>query len=222
MYERLKYERHFVYERIDKEGGLCEWKLKHRFVFLPYDLIKVTQYPFLFTPNFENFIDLDESRTKFVIKPSFEKGNKPLIKIPRQLMDGKKDKVQDIVRRFRWINANTFHIINKQGIERVIQIDYEKKEFKELAFNFIPLYDQDYCSKKHYIFDPPSYLMGESLMTFKKRYQHYKTAFYIKKEIVPDYDMNNELFQMDYRIENCQGKFELDMTFSFLHWSIIE
>jgi len=36
------------------------------------------------------------------------------------------------------------------------------------------------------------------------------------------YDLYKDIFFLDYRIENCDGQFETDMSFSFLHWNLIE
>ena len=35
-------------------------------------------------------------------------------------MDGKRAKVEEIVNRFRWIDENRIHIINEEGIERIV------------------------------------------------------------------------------------------------------
>jgi hypothetical protein len=45
-----------------------------------------------------------------------------------------------------------------------------KYSFEELEFNFIPLYETDYCKKNHYMLDPPSYKSNECLWTYQKRY----------------------------------------------------
>lgn len=70
--------------------------------------------------------------------------------------------------------------------------------------------------------DPPSYELDECLKTLKKRYQFYKQAYNIRKALDPNYDLYKDVFSLDYRIDNCNGQFETDMSFSFLHWSLIE
>ena len=42
--------------------------------------------------------------------------------------------------RFKWLDSGSFLIINEEGIEKIIDID---NEYKELAYNLIPLFDQN-------------------------------------------------------------------------------
>jgi hypothetical protein len=72
------------------------------------------------------------------------------------------------------------------------------------------------------MWDPPSYTMEESLKTLIKRYQYYKSAYNIKKGLNPSYNMYKEIFALDYRVDDCRGAFEVDMSFSFLNWCLIE
>jgi hypothetical protein len=133
-------------------------------------------------------------------------------------MNVKSEPVNDVVRRFRWISERLIHIISHDGMERIIDIE----DFSEVEFNFIPLYNKEICTKAHYMLDPPSYRLDESLKTLQKRYQYYKSGYYLQKALNKNYDMYNEIFSLDYRIDNCEGQFETDMSFSFLSWSLIE
>jgi hypothetical protein len=72
------------------------------------------------------------------------------------------------------------------------------------------------------MYDPPSYNLDECLKTLKKRYQSYKSAYNIQLALDPDHDLYEDIISVDYRIEDCKGKFETDMSFSFLHWRLIE
>ncbi len=64
--------------------------------------------------------------------------------------------------------------------------------------------------------------MEECLKTLVKRYQFYKSAYNIKKALNSNYNIYKEIFAVDYRIEECNGPYEVDMSFSFLHWCLIE
>lgn len=139
--------------------------------------------------------------------------------IPEELMSGKKEPISDVVRRFRWINEDLMHIINNEGMERIVDIS---NGYKEVQFNFIPLYDKTICTKQHYLCDPPSYMKDECLKTLKKRYQFYKSAYNMKLALDPEYDLYNDIFAVDYRIDDCRGNLETDLSFSFLHWCLIE
>lgn len=123
------------------------------------------------------------------------------------------------MRRLRWLDEDKLHIINEEGIERIIDTT---NDFKEIEFNFIPLYDKEICKKQHYLLDAPTYKLAECLQTLTKRYQQYKSAYNLKKNIDKTYNLYQEQFYLDYRIDNCEGQFETDMSFSFLHWSLVE
>lgn len=224
MYERLKYERHFLYKRepVSKSNlGLTNevtWHQVHRFHKLPLELLNLTEFPFIFSPSFSRYIDLDDSHTKLIIRNSLNH-EKVISKIPEELMSGKEEAITDVVRRFRWLSDDRLHIINKEGIERIVDI---QDGYKEVQFNFIPLYDKTICTKQHYMHDPPSYLQSECLKTLKKRYQSYKSSYNMKLSLDKNYDMYEDIFSVDYRIDVCKGNFETDMSFSFLHWRLIE
>lgn len=96
MYERLKHERHFLYNRVDQKnnGGLTQngssvyWTLQHRLHHIPVDILDVTQYPFIFSPNLLKYIDLIESNqgvTSFVVRDSI-KHEEIIFNIPEELM----------------------------------------------------------------------------------------------------------------------------------------
>lgn len=40
--------------------------------------------------------------------------------------------------RFKWVDCDTIIVMNKEGVEKKIDI---KNNFKELQFNIIPLYE---------------------------------------------------------------------------------
>lgn len=101
-------------------------------------------------------------------------------------MSAVNEDIPDVMRRFKWVNENVIHVINQEGIE--LLVDTEDK-FKEIEFNFIPLYDPEICKTTHYMWDHPSYDLDENLKTLIKRYQHYKSAYYLKRALDPDYNM---------------------------------
>jgi|LauGreDrversion4_2_1035121.scaffolds.fasta_scaffold58820_4 hypothetical protein len=120
-------------------------------------MINLTEYPFIFSPSFSKYIDMDERHTKFIIRNAHER---KIMDIPEELMSTKEEEMADVVRRFRWISETRIHIISHDGIERIIDIE---DNFKEIAFNFIPLYDATICQKHHYMFDPPSFNLDQNL-----------------------------------------------------------
>jgi hypothetical protein len=188
--------------------------------------MNITQYPFLFSPNFTKYIDIDNSHTKFIIR-SVDKKETILATIPDRLMSSLLESLHDQASRFRWIDESTIYVINQQGIERLI--DISDNQFKEIEFNFIPLYDREYCKKSHYVLDPPQLGEEDTLGRLHKKYNHYKSNYYLfnaqERQIngkVSEYLMNKSLFNLDYRVKNCTGRYVADLSFTFLHWSLME
>jgi hypothetical protein len=90
-------------------------------------------------------------------------------------------------------------MVNHEGIERFIQIDYQKQTFTEKSFNFIPLYDKSYCEHHHIGLDKPGLDISNVLGRLKRKYQFYKTQFYLHGNAHPN-DMYQEIFTVDYRV----------------------
>jgi hypothetical protein len=225
MYERNKYERHFLYQRQEpKQKGLpananeISWAPIHRFHNIPVDIVRLCEYPFIFSPNFKRYIDLENKIEKFVIRNPHN--HEAIIsEVPSEILSAKEEKLEDVMRRFRWLTDDLIHVISHDGVERIIDV---ANNYKEIAFNFIPLYDPEICKQSHYMLDAPSYDLTDCLRTLKKRYQHYKSGYNIRKTLDPNYDLYSDIFALDYRINNCTGQFETDMSFSYLNWSLIE
>lgn len=87
----------------------------------------MTEYPYIFTPSFNKYLDMDDTHTKFIIR-STHNHEKIITTIPDELMSVKDEAVEDVVRRFRWINDFQIHIINHEGIERIIDINDNFRE----------------------------------------------------------------------------------------------
>jgi hypothetical protein len=59
------------------------------------------------------------------------------------------------------------------------------------------------------------------LSRLKRKYQKYKTAFYLEKKNL-DYQLYSELYTVDYQIDNGTGMHMADQSFTFLHWKLME
>lgn len=53
-------------------------------------------------------------------------------------MDLEDEAPRHIMNRFKWIDESTIRVINKEGIEKIVDM---KNGFKEVEFNVIPLFD---------------------------------------------------------------------------------
>lgn len=72
MYERLLNQRLFIYEKSSHlQNGLMTWKIAKRLFNFPSDLLDTTQHQLLFSPDFNNYLDMDRRDKSFVIKDTF-------------------------------------------------------------------------------------------------------------------------------------------------------
>jgi hypothetical protein len=59
------------------------------------------------------------------------------------------------------------------------------------------------------------------LNRLKQKYRDYKTIYYLENRKDP-YSLYQELFSVDYKIGKCKDRYIADLSFSFLHWNLIE
>jgi hypothetical protein len=55
----------------------------------------------------------------------------------------------------------------------------------------------------------------------KRKYQNYKSAYFLDHK-TEAFNLYTELFTVDYKIDGCRGMHVADMSFTFLHWKIME
>jgi hypothetical protein len=69
-------------------------------------------------------------------------------------------------KRFMWIDSDTIKLVNKEGIEKIVDVN---KNFEEIQFATVPLFDpkQEY---KHYYDFRGSYEIGDTLERLKLKY----------------------------------------------------
>lgn len=90
--------------------------------------------------------------------------------------------------------------MTSEGIERMI--DVSDKQFKEIEFNVVPLFDQVF--KKHLQKNMHVYLekgdfpVNDTLNRLKLKYQAYKSAYYLQSK--RNDDLYPSLFTVDYNI----------------------
>lgn len=140
--------------------------------------------------------------------------------IPLDLMDPNKEEVSVVMNRFKWVDDNTIRIINREGIEKIIDI---KDNYREVEYNIIPLFPM------HEIKDPQadfytnrkSLDVSDALERLKRKYQAYKSAYYLEHK-TETFNLYSELFTVDYKVDNGKKMHVVDLSFTFLHWKIME
>jgi len=112
------------------------------------------------------------------------------------LLNPDEENPKKLMFRFKWVDENTIRIINKEGIEKKIDI---KDNFKEIEFNIIPLYNSKEVKdpKRNFFTNRPPLTISEVHHRLKRKYQCYKSAYYLDHRREP-FSLYSELFTVDY------------------------
>lgn len=111
-------------------------------------------------------------------------------------MDPSKGDIHTIMNKFKWIDNNQIRIINNEGIEKILDI---KDNFREIEYNVIPLFDNTEMMHpdNHYFSNRPELHISEVLERLKRKYQLYKSAYYLEHKREP-FLLYSEMFTVDY------------------------
>ncbi|CDW72997.1 UNKNOWN [Stylonychia lemnae] len=157
---------------------------------------------------------MDKKKTKFHIK-DFTTGQL-LYEIPQDLLDiSSGQNPSQVINRFDFLDEERFKIVSEEGIEKILHID---SGFKEIAFNYIPLFKDimeiEYVSYSYYRSRSIYYWPIVNLLQYT--YQKYKSLYNLEGKQTFE-QMNPLMFTID-----------IDYTdrsiapFTFAHWSLIE
>ena len=103
-----------------------------------------------------------------------------LFRIPKDLMtvEGKEDPAQ-VINRFKWLTTETFLIVSKEGVEKLVHID---DGFKEINYNYRPLFTDisgvEYTNSHYYVLRS-KLTESQVIERLKRRYQTYKTSYFL-------------------------------------------
>jgi len=124
------------------------------------------------SPDFTSFIDVDLARKNFMIRDMqteeilYEKG------IPSYLMNYQNDP-EEVLLKFKWVGNDMFKIINKSGMEKLVDIG---TEFRQEQFNQIANYDHDVEQYRNFYTDRAPLEKNEVSERLIRKAQAYKTA----------------------------------------------
>lgn len=98
------------------------------------------------------------------------------------------ENVKTTMNRFCWVDNLTIKIINEEGTEKLIDLETQK----ELAYNVIPLFDPQELEdpKRHYYNNRVPMKIEAALDRMKRKYQNYKSAYYIKNKEDKELSLN--------------------------------
>lgn len=95
-------------------------------------------------------------------------------KIPKDIMNcGEDEDPITVINRFLWLSTDAFIIISEDGFEKNINID---NNFKEVGYNYRPLFNE--INGKEYL--EKNYYKGRTGGGLKKKYQAYKSAYFLQ------------------------------------------
>lgn len=141
-------------------------------------------------------------------------------------MSADKEDPRYIINRFAWLDNERIKIISIDGIEKIMHIDIrssdiKKNKVRELACNRIPNFDPELCKKCNIILDLPSASPEDSLSRLQRKYQEYRTEYYLNGRRDSD-SLNAILYNVDFGINNGKGGYISNLSFTFLHWRLLE
>lgn len=230
MLEQLSNARVFLYKRVhlrDRNNeSRVRWELVHRFTQFPTDLAEITQYPFIFSPDFSMYLDVDRKNRKFLIRDSFSQEVK--IELPEDVMSCKAEDIRTAASRFMWQSKTSLKIINSEGIERIVAIIEnpvtKEYSFDQESFNVVQLFDQLSAvyrySKNHMYFDKCQVPVNDTKNRLLLKYLNYRQGYYLEGK--RENQLYPFLFTVDYGVDAYKGRYFADLSFTFLHWNLME
>lgn len=125
-----------------------------------------------------------------------------------------------IMNRFKWISGLEYKIVNKEGIEQLVSL---RKGQKILEYNMIPIFDSKVLKDPLISFYTNRVPLDVSSVKDRliRKYQVYKSAYYLDHVRDPS-TMYESLYSIDYQVNKCTGMHVADLSFTFLHWKIME
>jgi hypothetical protein len=75
-------------------------------------------------------------------------------------MNAEEEEVKVIAKRFKWLDSDRIKLVNKEGIEKIIDL---KDNFKEISYGSIGDFTSTFTEKvRHFYFHLPSLKLGDT------------------------------------------------------------
>lgn len=196
------------------------WSLVNRIKRFPFDLASCTFVNYLFSPNLQFYLDYNKQQKRFVIKRSadctvFEE-------IPPGLMNpGDGSDIALVGKKFQWLSNEFISVINDDGIQKTVDIT---NKCDQVQYCTIPMLDLDYLKKNkqsHFFYDQSITKENQTIERLRRKYQEYFSA-YNSNGLRSPQDLYDILFEVDFNVDNCQGKVVADTSFTYFHWKLAE
>lgn len=164
------------------------------------------------------YFDLDVKKNTIMVRDMITE--KIINDLPKSLLnyDPKRDNsVQAVFNRVSWHDSSTLRIINRAGLEKL----YNFENGEQLEYNMIPLYENSETHHRHYNSNRAPLDQEDTFNRLRRKYQFYKSAYFLYNQRVP-HQLYNGLFEVDHLAGAGQDRYIIDMSFTFLHWKIME
>jgi hypothetical protein len=188
MHEILDYNRFYVY-RVTREGLETPPK---RLSNLPEEYFKHCTHAFYLSPDFQSYLDIDPKKEVFVIRDTLSSGKSASVKceIPGWLMSAKE--IASAVLRFRWVDNQSFSVVNAEGFERVFKVAGPLDDSDELGFHAVPLYKPP--AGYHFYHDKPALELQSVSERLQRKYQAYKRVT-LMRDLKRDFGLRSDYAQ---------------------------
>ncbi|CDW71887.1 wd-40 repeat protein [Stylonychia lemnae] len=220
MLEKLGHPRVFLYEKEENRmRRTIKWRCIRRFSKYPEELENDSGFLRALSPSFQNLVDVNRKDNLFVIRDTFS--NRVICTVPKDLMDLNLEPASEIMNRFKWVDDETIKIINHEGIEKIVYL--RGMELIEIEYNVIPLFDNHEIKSplRHYYTNKSQLSVWQVKERLIRKYQAYKSGYYLEHK-QDAYGLYPDVFTVDYQVDHCKGMHVADMSFTFLHWKMME
>ena len=127
--------------------------------------------------------------------------------------------VHELAKMIKWHGNTELKILNFEGIEKIVDIE---DNFKELRSGSVPYFNLAMQNKfKHFYYERSSFTYGDILNRLIRKYQAYRTTVVVENKTKID-EIYDELFNVDYFIDNGKDKFVAETSFTYLHWKLVD
>lgn len=178
-------------------------------------------------------MDVDRKKKIFVIKDSLTQSL--VTEIPEHILNFRSEELPVVAARIAWEGNEKLKVISRDGIERRISIEKKKDSqeggysFKEEKLNVIPLFDQLVWAKgkgllDHLLIDKCRLSVTDTCNRLKLKYQALKSAYYMQDRIdgALDRQIYPKIYTVDYTLDGYTSRYVADLSFTFLHWNLME
>jgi len=199
------------------EDGTVEWTVLRNLENFPSELLDQSQYPYFFSPNFTFYLDFNPHTREFKVKHSLTQIE--LLSVPTDIVDDT-EPIPAKAKKLLFYDENKLIVINKEGVEKMVEFDVNAKQWKEISNYIIPFFQ---LKEGHYFVDPEVPPSHDIIARLQDKYKRLRRTFYLfnRRDKNQVYEV---LFTYNSLDENNRPaeKAVLEMSFTYLNWNVIE